>query len=67
MEKVLNEIYRQYLSLLRKTKEVGLDETSYFLELTGQVFEKEAHQLLSQKRPFEIKKRPSEDDPFFRQ
>ena len=43
---VLNEIYRQYLSLLGKAKAYGLNETAYFLELAGQVFEKEAFQLL---------------------
>ena len=51
MEKRLNEIYRQYLLLLQKTKEFHLDETAYFLELVGQVFEKEAFQSLSRKVP----------------
>ena len=63
MEKLLNEIYRQYLSLLGKTKELELNETAYFLELAGQVFEKEAFRSLSRKLPQknpDIKNQPSE-------
>ena len=42
MEKVLNEIYREYIALLEKMKMYSFDETVYFMEIAGQVFEKEA-------------------------
>ena len=42
MEKVLNEIYGEYIALLEKMKMYSFDETVYFMEIAGQVFEKEA-------------------------
>ena len=63
---VLNEIYGQYLSLLGKAKAYGLDETAYFLELAGQVFEKEAFRLLpkAKEEPSRAPKvEPSEKKP----
>ena len=42
MEKVFNEIYGEYVALLEKMKKYSFDETAYFMEIAGQIFEKEA-------------------------